>query len=151
MEQSFTVASFNTKAPADKLAARLREAGFKADVFDESGEQKWLLLNLEPKAHMRVRVPKEEADRALHTLKEWDAADGAMGEAVRCPQCGSSRIEYPQFSRRTLMSALPAAAAAAGIIERQYYCEACGNTWDAEPKQAPDLDVLNWPKGSKFP
>jgi DNA-directed RNA polymerase subunit M/transcription elongation factor TFIIS len=151
MEQSFTVATFNTHPPADLLAKRLREAGFKADVFDESGEQKWLLLNLEPKAHLRVRVPKEEADRALQALKDWDAADGAMGEAVRCPQCGSSRIEYPQFSRRTLMSALPAAAAAAGLIERQYYCEACGNTWDADPKPAPDLDVLNWPKTSKFP
>ncbi len=151
MEQNLTIATFNEKAPADALASRLREAGFSADVFDESAAQKWLLLNLTPRAHMRVRVQKEEAERALTTLKEWDAADGAMRDAVRCPQCKSSRIEYPQFSRRTLMSALPAAAAAAGIIDRQFYCEACGYTWDAEPKTQPDLDVLNWSKDAIVP
>lgn len=151
MEQTLTVATFNDRAPADRLCARMREAGFNADVFDESSAQKWLLLNLKPLAHMRVRVPKEDGDRALQTLKDWDAADGAMGEAVRCPQCGSSRIEYPQFSRRTLMSALPAAAAAAGLIDKQFYCEACGFTWEDHPKPQPDLDVLYWPKGTKTP
>ena len=144
MEQSLTVATFNDRAPADRLCARLREAGYNADLFDESSAQKWLLLNLKPRAQMRVRVPSDEGNRALQQLKDWEA-EGAMADAVRCPQCASSRIEYPQFSRRTLMSALPAAAAAAGIIERQFYCEACGFTWDAEPKPEPDLDVLNWP------
>src|SRR3954463_11374575 len=151
MEEFLTIATFNDRTPADRLTTRLRAAGFNADVFDESQAQKWLLLNLTPRAHMRVRVLKEEGDRALKTLNEWDTADGAMRESVRCPQCRSSRIEYPQFSRRTLMSALPAAAAAAGIIDRQYYCEACGNTWEAEPKPPAELDVLNWPRQSKFP
>lgn len=151
MEQYLTIATFNESEPAHRLTNRLLAAGFKADVFDESAAQKWLLLNLKPKAHMRVRVPKEEGERAMKTLHEWDAADAALKDAVRCPQCGSSRIEYPQFSRRTLMSALPAAAAAAGIIERQFYCEACGFTWDAEPKPQPKLDVLNWPEGTRVP
>ena len=144
MEENLTIATFNDRAPADRLTTRLREAGFNADVFDESQAQKWLLLNLKPRAHMRVRVLKSEGERALQTLAEWDKADGAMSDSVRCPQCGSSRIEYPQFSRRTLMSALPAAAAAVGIIDREYFCEACGNTWDAEPKTPKELDVLNW-------
>ncbi len=149
MEEFLTVATFNERAPADVLTARLREAGFHADVFDESQAQKWLLLSLTPRAHMRVRVLKEEGDRALQTLAEWDKADGAMRDSVRCPQCRSSRIEYPQFSRRTLMSALPAAAAAVGIIDREYYCEACGYTWEAEPKPKKDLDVLNWETKTK--
>jgi rubredoxin len=144
MEEYLTIATFNERAPADLLTTRLREAGFNADVFDESQAQKWLLLNLKPRAHMRVRVLKEEGDRALQTLAEWDKAEGVLRDSVRCPQCGSSRIEYPQFSRRTLMSALPAAAAAVGIIEREYYCEACGYTWEAEPKPQKELDVLNW-------
>jgi len=151
MDQYLTIASFNEREPADRLTERLIGAGFKADVFDESAAQKWLLLNLKPRAHMRVRVPKDDGNRALEQLREWDAADGAMHDAVRCPQCSSSRIEYPQFSRRTLMSAFPAAAAAAGIIERQYFCEACGFTWDGEPKPQPKLDVLNWPEGTRVP
>ncbi len=151
MEKTFTVATFNDRAPADVASARLREAGFDADVFDESSAQKWLMLNLKPRAHMRVRVPNAEGERALQTLREWDATDGLLKEAVHCPQCASSRIEYPQFSRRTLMSALPAAAAAMGLIERQYYCEACGYTWEADPKIAEKLDVLNWPEGTQVP
>ena len=146
MEQLLTIATFNERAPADVLTNRLRDAGFNADVFDESNAQKWLMLNLDPHAHMRVRVPKDDGDRAIDLLKAWDAADGAMREAVRCPQCASSRIEYPQFSRRTLMSAVPAAAAAVGLIEREYYCEACGFTWPEEVKVRPETDILNWPK-----
>src|SRR3954469_9272380 len=102
MEEFITIATFNDRAPADRLTARLREAGFQADLFDESQAQKWLLLNLKPRAHMRVRVLKEQGDRALKTLTEWDAADGALKQSVQCPQCHSSRIEFPQFSRRTL-------------------------------------------------
>lgn len=140
-----TVATFNERAPADRLTARLREAGFNADLFDESQAQKWLLMNMTPRAHMRVRVLKQESDRAVQQIADWEKTEGALDGAVRCPQCASSRIEYPQFSRRTLMSALPAAVAAAGLIEREYYCEACGNTWQEEPKANPELDVLNWP------
>jgi hypothetical protein len=151
MEQEFTIATFNERQPADVLCHRLREAGYNADLFDESHAQKWLLMNVKPRAHMRVRVPKDQAEAAMQTLREWDAADGAMKDAVRCPQCHSSRVEYPQFSRRTLMSALPAAAAAAGIIDRQFFCEACGYTWEAEPKPQPSLDVLNWPQGTRIP
>lgn len=151
MEKTFTVATFNDRAPAEALTARLREAGFDADVFDESSAQKWLMLNMKPRAHMRVRVPNAEGERALQTLREWPDAATLLAEAVHCPQCRSSRIEYPQFSRRTLMSAFPAAAAAAGLIERQYYCEACGYTWEAEPKAPETLDILNWPEGTKVP
>jgi transposase-like protein len=151
MEQLLTIATFNERAPADQLCERLRGAGFNADVFDESTAQKWLMLNLSPLAHMRVRVPKDDGERAMALLREWDAAEGAMKHAVRCPQCASSRIEYPQFSRRTLMSALPAAAAAAGIIEREFYCEACGFTWPPEVKEPAKMDILNWPEGTRVP
>ena len=151
MEQYLTVATFNAREPAERIAARLREAGFKSDVFDESDAQRFLMLNMEPKAHMRVRVDKDDGERAIQLLNEWDKQDGAMRDAVRCPQCGSSRIEYPQFSRRTLMSALPAAAAAMGLVEREYYCEACSYTWPDEVKEPPKLDVLNWPEGTRVP
>ena len=40
MEQLITVATFNDRDTADAIANRLREAGFCADVYDESNEQK---------------------------------------------------------------------------------------------------------------
>ncbi|MGB8166091.1 MAG: SPOR domain-containing protein [Chthoniobacteraceae bacterium] len=150
MEQPITVATFNDREPAETTAARLREAGFFADVYDESNEQKWKLFNLKPRAHLRVRVHTSEETRALAQLAEWEN-DGVLARAVHCPECGSSRVEFPQFSRRTIMGALPAALAATGVIDQQFYCESCHFTWPAEPPKAEEeVDILNWPKGKTF-
>lgn len=148
MEQLLRVASFNETESAEAVATRLNQAGFHADVHDESDQQKWHLFNLAPRAHLHVRVPQDEEARVIAQLKEWIASgEDAAAKAVRCPECGSFRVEYPQFSRKTLMGALPAALAAAGVIERDYYCESCHFTWPAEPPKAdPDLDILNWSK-----
>ena len=146
MEQLITVATFNEREPADAVAARLREEGFVADVYDESNEQKWKLFNLTPRAHLRVRVQTGNEDGAINFLRGLDG-DPHVARAVKCPDCGSSRIEFPQFSRRTIMGALPAALAATGLIEQDFYCEACHFTWPAEdPKPEQETDILNWPK-----
>jgi hypothetical protein len=146
MEQLVTVATFNEPAPAERLIARLREAGFQPDLQDESGEQKWKLFNLTPRAHLRVRVHSSEEAAAFAKLSEW-RDDPILTEAVHCPECGSSRVEFPQFSRKTIVGALPAALAAAGVIDQNYFCEACKFTWPATaPAPEPELDRLNWPK-----
>ena len=148
MEQNITVATFNDRAPAEKIAQRLRDSGFHAEIYDESHEQKWKLFNLHPRAHMRVRVHTSEAERAHALLKEWHETEGALADAVHCPECGSSKIEFPQFSRRTIMGALPAALAATGVIAQEYYCEDCHFTWPEKAEIQPDLDILNWPKAT---
>jgi len=149
MEQLITVATFNEREPADHVAARLREAGLSAEVYDESHEQRWKLWNLNPRAHMRVRVHTTEEKRANTLLDEWQGSEPMLERAIKCPECGSSKIEFPQFSRKTLMGALPAVAAAAGVISREYYCEACHFTWPDEVKPEPDLDRLNWRKSDR--
>ena len=151
MEQLITVATFNDREPADTTAARLREAGFEsAEVYDESSEQKWKLFNLKPRAHMRVRVHTSEETGARSQLDQWKD-DGILDQAVHCPECGSSRVEFPQFSRRTIMGALPAALAATGVIDQQFFCENCNFTWPAEPPKAErETDILNWPTGKTF-
>ncbi|HEX8310091.1 MAG TPA: hypothetical protein VF614_02165 [Chthoniobacteraceae bacterium] len=147
MPEPISIVSFNERPPAEKLAARLREAGFEAEVYDESLAQTWQLFQIDPHAHMRVRVIEDQSQDALRMLQEWDAADGSLAGAVRCPECQSTRVEYPQFSRRTLLGALPAIAASAGIIEKDYYCEACQYTWPAELEKAePERDELGWEK-----
>lgn len=146
MEQLAIIATFDTKTPAEHLALRLRDLGFHSEVHDESNEQKWKLFNLTPRAHLQVRVHSSEEDRALAQLREWKD-DPAMAEAIRCPECASSRIEFPQFSRKTLIGALPSALAAAGVIDQNFFCNACNFTWPAkEPDPGPELDRLNWPK-----
>jgi hypothetical protein len=148
MPEFISIAVFNERDPAEKLAIRLRETGYEAEVFDESLEQKWHLMQIRPRGHMRVRVPETQRERALQQLQQW-SGDGLLAGAVRCPECGSTQVEYPQFSRRTIMGALPAIAAAAGVIERDYYCEACHYTWPADPPPPePERDRLNWQKKS---
>lgn len=144
LEQLITVATFNDHAPAAALCHRLDEAGIPAQVFDESTTQRiWFLTK--PKANQRVRVDKDNELRAEELIKEWDKQDGVLREAVCCPECGSSRIEYPQYSRRTAMTFFFAILNVLHIIPRMYYCRNCHFTWAAEPlPPKPDLDVLNW-------
>ena len=150
MEQTITLATFNEAAPAEILKDRLHDAGFHSEVMDESGAQALFFMSRHPRAHMRVRVRKEEFDNARETIRKW-APEGLLAKAVVCPQCGSSRIEYPQFSRHTAGSVFFALLAAAHIIPREYFCEDCQLTWPDKPEVPVDRDALNWPKESKIP
>ena len=150
MEQTLTVATFNESAPAEILKDRLIAAGLHADLMDDSGAQAIFFLSREPRAHMVVRVRKEEYEKATSMTREWEK-EGLMREAVRCPQCGSFRIEYPQFSRRTAESVFFAQLAAAHLIPREYYCEDCQFTWPDKVTPDVERDALNWPRESKVP
>jgi hypothetical protein len=150
MEQTITIATFNEVAPAEALKDRLHDAGMHADLMDESGAQALFFMSRHPRAHMRVRVRKEEFEGAKKLIREWEP-EGLMSQAVKCPQCGSSRVEYPQFSRRTAGSMFFALLAAAHLIPREYYCEDCQFTWPDKVTPQVDRDALNWPHESKIP
>jgi hypothetical protein len=150
MEQVITVATFNELAPAEALKDRLDKQGLHAEVMDESSAQAIFFVHHEPRAHMRVRVRKEEYDGAKVLIQGWEH-EGVMHDAVRCPQCGGSRIEYPQFSRRTAGSIFFALLSAAHLIPREYYCEDCQFTWPDKVTPEVDRDALNWPRHSKVP
>src|SRR5438876_12047169 len=104
MKMLITLATFNEREQAEKLEERLEKAGVWAETFDESALQHSLFMTKKPLAAFRVRVEKKDLDRAKKLLAEWDGTDGALRQAIRCPECGSSSIEYPQFSRKTLQS-----------------------------------------------
>jgi rubredoxin len=144
LEQLITVATFNDWEKADALRHRLDGAGMPAQVYDESTTQR-LWWFVKPKAHMRVRVEKKNAERAEAAMRAWDKSDHVLDGAIICPECGSSTIEYPQFSRKTLMTFFFAFLTLLRIMPKQFYCRDCQFTWAAEPpKPKPDLDILNW-------
>jgi len=150
MEQTITVATFHEAPPAETLKERLIEAGFQAELTDDAGAQAVFFLNRHPRANIHVHVLKEECERAKSHVRELEK-EGLMAEAVLCPQCGSSRIEFPQFSRRTAQSMPFAVLTAAHIIPREYYCEDCQFTWPDEVKPDVERDALNWPRTSRIP
>ena len=137
MEQVLTVATFNNRAPADALVAKYKEAGIAAGIFDEGPTQKIWYWVKTPRAHIRVRVAKEEHVRANTLLTDWDQQEGILSQAVRCPECKSSMVEYPQFSRRAALTFFFAILAAIGVFPRQYNCRNCQFTWEN------DQDVAN--------
>lgn len=123
------IALFPNRSKAEPIQQRLCQAGFDSEVHDDlSLERLWFVL--QPEAGARIEVPADQFERAEQFLLDWDAAEGALREAIRCPECGSLRVDYPQFARNSLMTTLAMGVAARfGLVEKDYYCEDCHFTW----------------------
>lgn len=138
-----TVLTFNNMEPAIAMRRRLREAGIPAEIYDESQVQKYWFLS-KPLASIRLQVNHPDYERARHLLADW-IGEGALREAIHCPECGGSRVEYPQFSRKFILPAAGALLCAVGLIQREFYCQECQWTWPLKPKSQPQTDPLGWP------
>jgi len=55
----------------------------------------------------RSRRPDQCSNGSLEArpklLLEWDASEGILREAIRCPECQSLQVHYPQFAHRSLI------------------------------------------------
>src|SRR2546429_475820 len=87
----------------------------------------------EPVAGIRLKGHKKDFEKARQRIREWDAGEGILRDAVRCPQCSSSRVEYPQFTRKFFLPNLVGLASLLHIIDKEFYCQECEYTW---PKEA---------------
>ncbi len=126
------VALFGRRNAAEPVCARFREKGIPAEIHDELRLEKlWFV----PKgsAGARLEVPAEEFERAEQMLHDWDATEGGVEGAIRCPECHSLRVDYPQFTRKSLMTNLALGlASSVGMVEKEFYCEDCHFTWPKE-------------------
>ena len=130
-----TVATFNEPSKAEPLKQKLEQSGIHAKICDES-KYEWFWFVTRPVAGIRLKVHKKEFENARRLVREWDATDHVLHDAVRCPKCGSSRIEYPQFTRKFLMPNLVGLASVMGIFDKEFFCQECECTWpkDAKPQ-----------------
>ncbi len=126
------VATFNDRADAEPLARRLSASGIPTEIHDDLRLGRLWFASRES-AGVRVEVPADQFERAYNQALEWDAAEGILRRAIRCPECKSLRVEFPQFTRRSLIPNLiiGTLAAIAGV-EKEYYCEDCHFTWPRE-------------------
>lgn len=123
-----TIATFNTAAPAEVLKGRLEQERIPTEIHNESTLE-WLWFSSKPVVKVRLKVRTSDYQKAIDLLHEWDKSDGALREAIRCPECSSSRVEYPQFTRKFFLPNLIGILAALGIVQREFYCEDCHFTW----------------------
>ncbi len=140
-----TVATFNERDKAEPLRQRFEKAGIHAEIHDES-KYEWFWFVTRPVAGIRLKIHKKDFENARRLVREWDAAEGVLRDAVRCPQCGSSRIEYPQFTRKFFLPNLVGLASLMGIIDKEFFCQECEFTWPkvARPQWPPKHGAPNY-------
>jgi hypothetical protein len=126
------VALFSNRDKAEPLKQRLVDSGIRAEVHDELRLEKlWFVSR--PATGARLEVPAEQFERACQRLHELDAQEAALREAIRCPECKSLRVDYPQFTRKFFIPNLAMGLmAAVGAVEKEFYCEDCHFTWPRE-------------------
>jgi predicted Zn-ribbon and HTH transcriptional regulator len=140
------VSTFNKPEEAEPLKKRLEAAGVTAQIYDERKRQQYLFLS-ETLAGIHVRVDKEDYWRAKSLMVSWDDAEGVLRQAVHCPECRSTRVEFPQFTRKFLSPSFYALVCKLGLLERTFYCEDCHFTWSLRPANVEQpTDLLGWPK-----
>jgi hypothetical protein len=86
-----------------------------------------------PHANAKVMVEEQDFQRAHELMVEWEPTDPDIGAAIRCPNCQSPRIDYPQMTRRFLTPWVASILFATGIVEKEFYCRDCQNTWTNKP------------------
>lgn len=126
------VALFSSRAKAEPIRQRLAQTGIPAEVHEELRLEKLWFVS-KGTAGTRVEVPAEQYERVLEILLGWDAVEGSLRDAIRCPECRSLRVDYPQFTRKFFIPNLVMGfLAECGLVEREYYCEDCHFTWPKE-------------------
>jgi len=133
-----TVATFSEREKAEPVRQRLEQEGIHAAVHDESRLQRFWFL-AEPVAGIHVAVDRKDWDHARHLLQRLDKTEHVLRNAVRCPQCNSSRVEYPQFTRKFFTPYI--VGMVSELFEKDFYCEDCHWTWSQKDLAAARADT----------
>lgn len=130
-----TIATFNESAEARALKDRFQQSGIRADIHNEGHLQRVAFMS-KPKANVKLQVEDDDFERAQNLMVEWQESDPAISAAMlRCPQCNSSSIEYPQMTRRALVPQMVVLLMALRILPKEFYCRDCHYTWSNEEQR----------------
>lgn len=129
------VATYASKQEAEALKKRLQDRGVHAVLHDESNLQLFWFMS-RPKASVKIDAPDGEFDKAMGLLKEW-AGDPVVRNAVHCPECASTRVEYPHMTRKFATPTLFLDMLhLVGLFPRECYCLDCHYTWEFGKEKA---------------
>jgi len=126
------VAVFSSSANAEPLKQRLIQAGVQAEIHQELRLEKLWFVS-KNSAGARLDTPADQFERACQLLLDWDTTEGTLRDAIRCPECRSLRVDYPQFTRKSFIpNLLMGLSAQIGLVEKEFYCQDCHYTWPKE-------------------
>lgn len=141
--RTVTLATFNDLEHAQPVINGLKAAGVPANLRDETKWQRGHLV--ERLASVKIEVDENEFEAAKQKLKELDANEHWLEQAVCCPECGSAEVDYPQVTRKFVLPTLHTLLFKLGLAEKNFYCHTCHHTWPLRAKVEPERDALNWP------
>jgi hypothetical protein len=126
------VVLFSDRAKAEQIRQRLARMGFEAEL-NEKPRLASLWFASKDAAGVRVEVQAEQFERAEKLLLEWDSTENILQGAIRCPECSSLRVDYPQYARNSLLTNLALGLVTKlHLLEKNYYCEDCHYSWPKE-------------------
>jgi hypothetical protein len=127
------VALFSERAMAEPLQQRLSQAGIAAEIHDIHWQHRLWFIPKKSAGTYYLEVPRDQFERAELLLRAWHATENALHAAIRCPECKSLRIDYPQVAHHSLLTNVAMGLTAeVGLVERDYYCQHCHYTWPKE-------------------
>jgi hypothetical protein len=139
------VAIFENVSDGQLLERDLNNRGFEARTYNDKLLQYFLFL-CPPHATIRVQVRGNDFKSATCFLGQEPGTSALLQKAIRCPSCGSLRVQYPQMTRKFL---LPTLLLHLGIIFRvithEAYCEGCHWLWSL-PKNGSPLPLKHAPR-----
>src|SRR5882724_87577 len=116
------IALFSRRAEASLIQGRLTDAGIPSQLHD--------CLSMKG---ARLEVPAKEFERAYTLLQTWNKTEGTISGVIRCPECQSMRLEYPQYTHKSaLPNLLIGVLANIGAVGKEFYCHDCHFTWPKE-------------------
>ena len=124
-----TIATFDEPSKARHLKERFREAAVEADVITD-GKMQHVVSGFSGSANVKVLVHERDFEKAHNLLVDWETGDPAIGAALRCPQCKSPRIDFPQLARKfPFIPGLAGILLALKVFPKEFYCQDCHFTW----------------------
>jgi hypothetical protein len=131
------VALFRERGTAEALRQELLQADIPAEVHHEPQVARLWFVS-KSAAGVRLEIPAAYWERCTQLFKEWQTVPGILGEAIRCPECRSLRVDFPQFTQKSFLTNVAMGLMAeVGLVEKQYYCEECHYTWSKPPTHPP--------------
>jgi len=123
------VALFPERRAAEPLRQELLRANIPAELHEEPQVARLWFVSRSA-AGVRLEVPTRKWEHCTKLLKEWNETRAALREAIRCPECGSLRVDFPQFTQKSFFTNVAIGLMAElGLVEKQFYCEDCHFMW----------------------
>ena len=131
------LATMDRMREADLLADKLAERAINTRVHDEGDMQRFLFLT-KPKGHYILQVPEDAYADAVTVIQHLQEENDPICDHIfSCPECGSLAVEYPQFTRKYLITPLLLEwAASLGVYSKKFYCRKCHAMWPPAPPSA---------------